>query len=140
MMTEHKPTHVLGFGFNERRTQVVLIKKNKPEFLAGLWTGLGGKIEEDDRTSRHAMSREFEEESGVYVPAGRWIDLAVFVGTHGHTVDCFYAFDNRVLRAESMEEEEVKVFNLSDLNTNGNAMWLIYMALDRIKNVPLILY
>ena len=56
--------YVVGFLFNPDMTEVVLIKKNRPDWQKGLLNGVGGKIEsgEDPIT---AMIREFKEETGI---------------------------------------------------------------------------
>ena len=58
--------YVVGFLFNPDMTEVVLIKKNRPDWQKGLLNGVGGKIEsgEDPIT---AMIREFKEETGVEI-------------------------------------------------------------------------
>lgn len=70
---------VVGFLVNPRADTVVLVRKNRPEWQAGLLNGVGGKVEEADRDPgftydaiQNAMSREFGEEAGVYVPPAAW--------------------------------------------------------------------
>jgi len=55
--------YVMGFIFNETGDKVLLMRKNKPEWQAGRWNGIGGKIKEDE-FSLEAMRRECEEETG----------------------------------------------------------------------------
>jgi 8-oxo-dGTP diphosphatase len=40
--------YVVGFLFNEGKTKVVLIKKNRPDWQKGYFNGVGGKIEGDE--------------------------------------------------------------------------------------------
>jgi 8-oxo-dGTP pyrophosphatase MutT (NUDIX family) len=70
--TPNKINAVVGFLFDNARDQVVLIRKNKPDWMAGQWNGVGGKIEpgEDPYT---AMRREFLEETGVDYPNFKFI-------------------------------------------------------------------
>ena len=56
--------YVLGFMFDQDMKTVLLIKKNRPDFLAGKLNGIGGKVESDE-TPPNAMCREFLEESGI---------------------------------------------------------------------------
>lgn len=52
------PTHyVAGFMFNEDRTRVALIEKQKPDWQRGKLNGIGGKIE-DDESPVEAMTSE----------------------------------------------------------------------------------
>ncbi len=61
-MTEY----VLGFAFNRDASSVALIRKNRPEWQAGKWNGIGGHIEPNEGPYT-AMLREFHEETGVEV-------------------------------------------------------------------------
>jgi 8-oxo-dGTP diphosphatase len=63
--------YVLGFAFDKYGSRVVLIKKKRPEWQAGRWNGICGHVEKDESPSI-AMSREFEEETGVVLPFYEW--------------------------------------------------------------------
>jgi 8-oxo-dGTP diphosphatase len=64
---------VLGFAIDERTKQVLLIRKNRPEWQAGKLNGIGGHLEACDRnSSRDAMVREFKEETGIATPDFIW--------------------------------------------------------------------
>lgn len=56
--------YVCGFMFNQEKTQVVLIRKLRPEWQKGKLNGVGGHIEDGEKPEE-AMSREFEEEAGI---------------------------------------------------------------------------
>jgi 8-oxo-dGTP diphosphatase len=58
--------YVLVFIFNDetRNPKVLLIKKNRPDFLAGKLNGIGGKVEELE-TYKQAAIRETLEEAGI---------------------------------------------------------------------------
>lgn len=62
---------VLGFMFNEDRTQVALILKQRPDWQAGLLNGVGGHVEGKEGTVP-AMCREFKEETGYYTSCDDW--------------------------------------------------------------------
>ncbi|MEN6357160.1 MAG: NUDIX domain-containing protein [Armatimonadota bacterium] len=53
-----------GFLFDDEGTNVLLIRKVRPQWQAGLLNGIGGKIEDGERPIE-AMCREFQEETGV---------------------------------------------------------------------------
>jgi 8-oxo-dGTP diphosphatase len=51
-----------GFLFSKDYKQVLLIKKEKPDWQRGLYNGVGGKVEPGE-TELNCMIREFEEET-----------------------------------------------------------------------------
>lgn len=53
------------------RDQVLLVQKNRPEWQAGLWNAIGGKVE-DGETLEQANVREFGEETGLLLPGVEW--------------------------------------------------------------------
>ena len=60
--------YVCGFLFDKERTSVLLVKKIKPVWMAGMLNGIGGKIKNDKfgfpESPLHAMERECIEELG----------------------------------------------------------------------------
>ncbi len=52
----------VGFLFNPDMSQVVLIRKNRPEWQAGRLNGVGGRLE-DGETPLRGMQRKFKEET-----------------------------------------------------------------------------
>ncbi|MGE3333658.1 MAG: NUDIX domain-containing protein [Rhodospirillaceae bacterium] len=73
-MTEPLKTYALGFMFYRSplgELTVVLIKKKRPAWQAGLLNGIGGKVE-DGETPEQAMVREFKEEAGLITMPEDW--------------------------------------------------------------------
>ncbi len=62
--------YVAGFLFDYNHSNVLLIHKQRPAWQAGLYNGIGGKVQSGE-THYHAMVREFEEEAGLYFDAWR---------------------------------------------------------------------
>lgn len=133
---------VCGFLFNPELTQVALIlKKRGPDPVVGRWNGLGGKINTGEGI-RSAMSREFLEESGVWIDPSQWMCF--------HTEQYMNDTNNKVyfLCAESPavgfcstnEDEKVFVFDITYPDAfNGipviyNLPYLIPMAISWLKN------
>jgi 8-oxo-dGTP pyrophosphatase MutT (NUDIX family) len=77
--------YVLGFAFTPDGS-VALIRKIKPEWQAGKLNGVGGKIEDWDPSDVHAMTREFQEETGVFLEPHLWREVGV-VNFGGHRPD-----------------------------------------------------
>jgi len=63
--------YVLGFMFSPDLWQVLLIRKEKPSWQAGLLNGIGGKIEPGEMPLA-AMVREFREETGLDTDPCDW--------------------------------------------------------------------
>lgn len=124
--------YVLGFLFTEDRKNVVLIRKTKPEWQAGRYNGVGGKVEEGE-TFKEAMIREFREETGC--DFNDWESFAVMRNSQ-FIVDCFKGFAKGGETFQSMTEEIVKVIPVNDILTDqyqiiSNLKWLVSMALDK---------
>jgi 8-oxo-dGTP diphosphatase len=124
--------YVTGFLFTKDSKHVVLIKKLNPEWQRGLFNGVGGKIEEDEK-SCDAMSREFEEETGVIINAEQWIHFSNIHRPNFYNLDLYYAHSDRAFDVKTIEKEEVHLVKVSDLPKNiiPNLQWLIPLALDR---------
>lgn len=124
---------VVGFAFKEDRTGVVLIRKNRPEWMAGMLNGVGGHIEGRE-TPRQAIAREFEEETAIHVPLSRWFEIVQMRGKRWE-VTFFKAFLSRhdIHFMTSMTDEKVVLIsceNDNELNMVPNLSWLIPLALD----------
>ena len=106
--------YVLGFAFNAKKEKVVLIKKNDkiPE-LAGKLNGLGGKQKRGEHPQR-TMEREFFEESGVQIVSWMWREEGVFTSPRW-SVKVFTACSDEILKAQTMEDEQVIIVRLRAL-------------------------
>lgn len=62
--------YVVGLAHDGQH--MAFVKKNRPEWQAGLLNGIGGKIETGE-TPAYAMMREFKEETGTLL--GEWRSL-----------------------------------------------------------------
>lgn len=121
--------YVAGFCFDTAGERVVLVRKAKPAWQAGLLNGVGGKVEPGESPA-DAMRREFLEEAGVDVVG--WQAYAAVAGDWGR-VDFFRVFvDEDVLaQVRTMEAEPVEVFDvdqLPQLAHVANLSWLVPLA------------
>lgn len=104
-------TYVLGFAFNLQSTEVLLIHKARPTAQAGLWNGIGGKIE-DGEAPLDAMVREFAEETGLLWPKGCW-DPAGTYGDGSYFEIHLFASRGDLTGARSLTDEPVAIHALS---------------------------
>lgn len=120
--------YCLGFAFGPTRRGVILIKKQRPAWQAGLLNGVGGKIEHQENPY-FAMEREFEEETGIvcrswkkfgYMYGQEW---ALYLFTTVLSID-------ELASVEPFKTDEEVILADSD-NLFGvipNLMWLVPMA------------
>lgn len=129
-MSGPQTEYVCGFAFDRTAYRVVLIRKTKPQWQAGLWNGVGGKVEPGESLVR-AMSREFEEETGLEVPEGLWHRFLRLDGK-GWVVHFFRAFDIPVEFCRTTTEEVVGVHQTLYLPaaTVPNLRWLVPLAMQ----------
>ena len=115
----------IGFVFNARMSQILLIKKGHgPKCVIGRWNGIGGHIELGE-TPLQCQVREFEEETGVHLPEANWAKFTELRGAD-FTVHCFWAVSNfAVYNARTKTDERVEI-----INTRA-------YGLQNITNIPL---
>lgn len=107
--------YVVGFCFSKDHSHVAIMLKNRPEFQAGLHNGLGGKVEEGEKP-KHAMSREFEEETGVCILANSWLPVDVKTDNETYYIDVFYARTDVVYECHTVEDEEVIIARVDEID------------------------
>jgi 8-oxo-dGTP diphosphatase len=130
---------VVGFLLDQDGDQVVLIRKNRPEWQAGRLNGVGGKVEPTDADGRAAMVREFAEETGVQVLS--WQHFASLTWEEG--VVHFYrsfALGGHLHACRTVTDEAVEIHRVRDLldpdgpvwaGVTPNLRWLVPLAAHR---------
>lgn len=127
--------YVCGFAFygdSAQESNVVLIRKIKPEWQAGKLNGVGGKIEPGE-TPEQAMAREFSEEAGVETLS---LDWDIFARCIFRSADVIFlrSFDETYVKARTMTAEQIvhrHVINISCVPEGKiipNLRWLIPLA------------
>jgi 8-oxo-dGTP diphosphatase len=129
--------YVIGFAFSKDLKQVVLIRKNRPEYLAGKLNGVGGKIEKDEAPV-DAMTREFMEETGVGIDIQeRWICFAFFTNNRSYEMTCFMTSGDFIKGCTTTTDENIARYDVDDLIRDHfepnsvaifNLPWLLLMA------------
>jgi 8-oxo-dGTP diphosphatase len=119
--------------FNRDRSEVALIKKNRPEWQKGFLNAIGGKIEEGEHEI-NAMCREFEEETGLKTYYYDWKYLIKLINKNPDwEVQFFKGNVEDFSQIKSITDEEVVIINVSNLENEKvipNLHWLIKMCLD----------
>jgi len=120
--------YCLGFIFFEDR--VLLMRKERPEWMKGLWNGIGGKIELGE-TPRDAMFRETNEEI-YYTEIPDWKPAGI-IDSDTYVIHVYSAF-NDIGPCSEKEDEPVHWWSLEDLpRTVPNLIYLIPMCKTRTK-------
>lgn len=120
--------YVLGFAF-DKRGAVAMILKNRPDWQAGKWNGIGGHVEKGELPVV-AMEREFFEETTMRIQSTAWRECGQFKKDANYRCSVFTAhvFD---LRVETNTEEAVKVFTRQE-----QALFLGTREWPCLPNIP----
>lgn len=119
--------YVVGLLFTEK-DEVLLIEKKRPEWQAGRFNGIGGKVEADE-TATQAMHREFKEEAGG--PSVDWRQFLV-LEFDGGAVHFFTATIEDLEVYEPQTDEELVIADTHSLPEEliPNLNWIIPMAVE----------
>jgi 8-oxo-dGTP diphosphatase len=135
--------YCLGFLFDEKENNIVLIRKLAPEHIKGKLNGVGGKIE-DKESAIEAMEREFYEETGLKVPFELWKYKLSLVKQDEYEMHIFKANSPSLIGVGTKEKEEVAVYAMTSvlhpvnyLNCVGNLRWIIPMIMDKDLKFPI---
>jgi ADP-ribose pyrophosphatase YjhB (NUDIX family) len=129
--------YCLGFLFSPGFEEVVLIHK-KRSVHSEMWNGLGGEVNDGEHPSV-AMTREFKEECGLWVPG--WCYTGILRGETNREnkwdVHVFGYVSPKYEEAESTTDEKIGIFKLGALNALNNlaphVRMLVYASIDRME-------
>ena len=133
--------YVLGYALEwdhtktNRPTRVLLIKKNRPDWQVGLLNGVGGKIEEIDKTPIAAMVREFCEETGVKTSMKDWNPLTILYKKDVFKMHIFTTTNIDLSLCKSTTDEIVNIYNFDNVvlgkhATISNIPWILSSIID----------
>jgi 8-oxo-dGTP pyrophosphatase MutT (NUDIX family) len=106
--------YALGFVKSMDNQRVLLLQKVRPDFMAGLFNGVGGHIEEGE-TPVAAMVRECEEEADLRIPEEEWMLLDVIGDEETFEINVFYAHAE-IEKAFARTDEPLQVFDLNEVH------------------------
>jgi len=129
--------YVAGFMFNNDKSRVALILKNKPDWQKGYLNGIGGKIEPNEN-SLEAIHREFKEETGFTTEKELWKHYATVSDINKtYSVDFYYYVTNNdnLNKLISTTDERIFIANVDEIDLDyfeviPNLKWLIRICLD----------
>lgn len=103
--------YILGIIFDETKENVLLIRKNKPSWQNGYLNGIGGKLEDFDKTPIDGIKRETLEETGLEIDDWYWLDTILF--NDDVTLYIYFAVTDISL-AQSLTDEPVEIHSLNE--------------------------
>lgn len=127
--------YVIGFAIDSYLDKVALIKKNRPDWQAGLFNGIGGKVEAGELPG-DAMVREFREETGYNQATDSWVPFATLIGhnqadSEYFEIFCFYMEFTDFNELSSTTDEQVMILDFDQVTSDNSVpqvTWLIPMA------------
>ena len=125
--------YVLGFAFIHSDTEVVMLRKQRPEFQAGKVNGVGGHIEEGE-SSLDAMIREFQEEALVDIPGKDW-NFSHKLSNNECSIDIYSCFSDLAIQSTTTSDEQVlfiKLKELKELNEKQQLVSGVYSSIVKI--------
>jgi 8-oxo-dGTP diphosphatase len=127
--------YTVGFIFTPDYSQVLLVRKNRPQWQAGKLNGIGGKIEEGE-SSLECVVREIEEETALKINSPDWTLVGNMEGDDWG-VDYYTAvYDGTLSDAKTTTDEEVEWHEVHKLpkETLDDVLWLVHISADKHKN------
>jgi 8-oxo-dGTP diphosphatase len=130
-----KKRYVLGFLFNMSKSCVLLIKKENPPWMRGMWNGVGGKIEKGEN-AEEAMERETREEVDLHLIPWERVGVLNGINNDNNEFKCFLfrAFSDHINFMDPIGYEDAGIFLLHELKNMPilpNLNFLIpYMLVD----------
>jgi len=133
-----KTHYTVGFLFNQDKSKVALIRKNRPVWQFNRLNGIGGHVEEDEESSV-CMSREFHEEARYPLEISPEWKRYASLDSPTFFVDCFAAIGD-LNQIRSKTSEKIEIIEIISIHPNRkvdmieNLPWLISMAIDFLED------
>ena len=97
--------------------EILLLKKNNPDWQKGLYNGIGGKVELNT-TPLETIIKKCQEELGVNI--SNWIELDSEITSSGIEIVYFLTTLNEgeIKKLQSQTDERAELFSINNLPTN----------------------
>ena len=97
--------------------EILLLRKNNPDWQKGLYNGIGGKVELNT-TPLETIIKKCQEELGVNI--SNWIELDSEISSSGIEIVYFLTTLNEgeIKKLQSQTDERVELFSINNLPTN----------------------
>lgn len=97
--------------------EILLLKKNNPDWQKGLYNGIGGKVELNT-TLLETIIKKCQEELGVNI--SNWIELDSEISSSGIEIVYFLTTLNEgeIKKLQSQTDERAELFSINNLPTN----------------------
>ena len=107
----------LVVGIITDNKEILLLKKNNPDWQRGLYNGIGGKVELNT-TPLETIIKKCQEELGVNI--SNWIELDSEISSSGIEIVYFLTTLNEgeIKKLQSQTDERAELFSINNLPTN----------------------
>ena len=97
--------------------EILLLKKNNPDWQRGLYNGIGGKVELNT-TPLETIIKKCQEELGANI--SNWIELDSEITSSGIEIVYFLTTlnENEIKKLQSQTDERAELFSINNLPTN----------------------
>ena len=97
--------------------EILLLRKNNPDWQKGLYNGIGGKVELNT-TPLETIIKKCQEELGVNI--SNWIELDSEISSSGIEIVYFLTTlnENEIKKLQSQTDERAELFSINNLPTN----------------------
>ena len=104
-------------GITTDNEEILLLKKNNPDWQKGLYNGIGGKVELNT-TPLETIIKKCQEEFGVNI--SNWIELDSEISSSGIEIVYFLTTLNEgeIKKLQSQTDERAELFSINNLPTN----------------------
>ena len=97
--------------------EILLLRKNNPDWQKGLYNGIGGKVELNT-TPLETIIKKCQEELGVNI--SNWIELDSEISSSGIEIVYFLTTlnESEIKKLQSQTDERAELFSINNLPTN----------------------